>query len=140
MRGDAICSFIDPLLELFPDILVGLISVFPVLFILSLHSLPFLLLVLLPHLGVFGFGLLSVLPNELIGVFSESLVHGLSEHSLHFLSLTALELSSPSLILLLTVQIIHKLFSIALVVPSFLSLIPSVLGALLLVIRTALLP
>jgi hypothetical protein len=140
VRGDAICSFIDSLLKLFPNILVGLISVFPVLFVLSLHSPPFLLLVLLPHLGVLGFGLLSVLPDKLIGVFSESLVHGLSEHSLHFFSLTALELSSPPLVLLLAVQIIHKLFSIAFVVPSLLSLIPSVLGALLLVIRAALLP
>lgn len=114
------------LLHFLTCILIRCVSIVFIFIVSSfiLHTLFFL--ILSPYLLLSCFCLIIVLSDILSGVSTGSLLHHFSESSLHLLLLILLEVSHI-LVLLLPVQIVHKLLAVAFVLPTFLALVASVL-------------
>jgi len=122
IMSNSLCIIIHFLTKFITNVIKWFIFILSKLLLFSLSSSHLLLLILFSHLSLLTFDLFCIFFNILIWILCWS--HSLSKLSLWFLSLLKI---SHILTLLLTMKIIHKLFSKIHIIPSFSFLISSIL-------------
>ena len=133
---DAFCYFVDLLLHLLIFIIISFISVFSILFVLLFLASSLILLILSPQIRLPFLDFFIISADRLANIFIHRLPHLFSKLSFQLFLLSLLKLIFDVFVLLLPVEIIHKLLSKIFVTPIFSRLVASVLILLLLTIAS----